>query len=290
MKHRAGLSDYARVLDDEVRWWLLDRITYFFGQERRRWLPLRPRSYFICATPRSGSGLLGHMLWQTGWAGQPQEYFKDWTPPRTDAAVSKIKQEATTWNGVLGIKVMADQLGIAVEQLRTLSSEYKDLAPHQVLGRVFPDAHYVWITRKDKIRQAVSWAKAEQTGQWFYVSPQAPHAETDPGGAAGPAASAGPNLTYDFQLLSHYHREILAQERLWEAFFLQAQVEPYRVVYEELVGNLESMTRDILKYVQVPLHRKAQFYDLYQRQPQREAIDLEWASRFREELGRQPGS
>ena len=33
-------------------------------------------SYFVCATPRSGSTLLCHLLDETGIAGHPEEYFE----------------------------------------------------------------------------------------------------------------------------------------------------------------------------------------------------------------------
>src|SRR3954451_3190612 len=39
--------------------------------------PVRPElSYLVCATPRSGSTLLCHLLDQTGIAGHPEEYFE----------------------------------------------------------------------------------------------------------------------------------------------------------------------------------------------------------------------
>src|SRR3954470_5825583 len=38
---------------------------------------LPTRSYLVCATPRSGSTLLCHLLDQTGVAGHPEEYFED---------------------------------------------------------------------------------------------------------------------------------------------------------------------------------------------------------------------
>lgn len=40
--------------------------------------PMTPakRSYLVCATPRSGSTLLCHLLGETGVAGRPEEYFE----------------------------------------------------------------------------------------------------------------------------------------------------------------------------------------------------------------------
>src|SRR3954451_4686225 len=42
-----------------------------------RFISMSPnRSYLVCATPRSGSTLLCHLLDQTGIAGHPAEYFE----------------------------------------------------------------------------------------------------------------------------------------------------------------------------------------------------------------------
>src|SRR4051812_3524953 len=39
-------------------------------------MPRTTSSYLVCATPRSGSTLLCHLLDQTGIAGHPEEYFE----------------------------------------------------------------------------------------------------------------------------------------------------------------------------------------------------------------------
>jgi len=244
-----------------------------------------PASYMICATPRCGSGMLGHCLWSTGRAGNPTEYFAYWTfverqPERlTDPDVipwlidlhpymAKLRLEATTPNGVLSIKVMADQLEVAVQYLRRLDPAYAEILPHEVFDRVFPSMRYVQITRRDKVRQAVSWAKASLTNEWFRVSPEASRQDPPP--------------AYDFSLIDYYYHEVLSQERMWKAFFAEANVEPYQVVYEDFPADWEAIARALLDYVGVPKHPLI-FHTSPERRPQRDGIDAQWARRYREE-------
>ena len=41
--------------------------------------------------------------------------------------------------------------------------EYKEMDAPQLMAALFPNVHYIWMVRRDKVRQAVSWAKAAQT-------------------------------------------------------------------------------------------------------------------------------
>ena len=40
------------------------------------------------------------------------------------------------------------------------------------LDSLFPNLRYVWVTRRDKVRQAVSLVKAKQSTQWKAMSAQ----------------------------------------------------------------------------------------------------------------------
>ncbi|MBV9278904.1 MAG: hypothetical protein JOZ41_02370 [Chloroflexi bacterium] len=75
-------------------------------------------------------------------------------------------REGTTPNGIFGVKVMAtyvveDVLG----RLRRLPDRASLPAP-ALLTSVFPNLHYVHMRRRDRVRQAVSWVRAHQTGIW----------------------------------------------------------------------------------------------------------------------------
>ena len=47
-------------------------------------------------------------------------------------------------------------------------------------GCLFPNVHYIWMVRRDKVRQAVSWAKAAQTDIYARSKGEAPVPKQEP--------------------------------------------------------------------------------------------------------------
>ena len=82
------------------------------------------------------------------------EAFLDW-----------VVEAGTTPNGVFGGKVMWGYFNGFVDRLRGVVRNAVIETP-DVLDRVFPDLHYVWVTREDKVGQAISLWKAIQTWTW----------------------------------------------------------------------------------------------------------------------------
>lgn len=135
-------------------------------------------SYFICATPRTGSSLLLGLLESTGVAGRPQAYFRApdeplwadrWQIPRASDGsfdyadyVRAALAAGTTDNGVFGAKLVWGTLDQVVDKLGTV---YPDLAGEDVrlLDRAFGRTRFVYLRRDDVLAQAVSWLRAEQT-------------------------------------------------------------------------------------------------------------------------------
>jgi LPS sulfotransferase NodH len=129
--------------------------------------------YLVLATPRSGSTLLGQGLQASGLAGDPKEFFghkmpfwmERWQTPTLPAFAAHLRQARATPNGVFGAKLLYRQL-LHLESLARQDPELADLPLPEILDRLFPDLRFVWVTREDKVRQAISWFKARQTGVW----------------------------------------------------------------------------------------------------------------------------
>src|SRR3954469_25286570 len=77
-------------------------------------------SYVICSTSRSGSYLLCELLWRTGVAGAPEEFFhpqymprlmERWGVEELDEYVRALLAHKTTPNGVFGAKIHWAQYG-----------------------------------------------------------------------------------------------------------------------------------------------------------------------------------
>ena len=121
-------------------------------------------SYIVCAVPRSGSSLLCDMLAATELAGAPTEYFDDnqrevfareWgvAPDAEEYLRRDDREEDEPERRVRAEGVHFDHLLRRVRAVATSTRE-------------FPDLQLVYIRRRDHVRQAVSWARAIQTGQW----------------------------------------------------------------------------------------------------------------------------
>jgi len=238
-------------------------------------------AYLICATHRCGSNLLCQVLWHTKLAGYPQEAFSPTRSPHIAAEhgvsfhpktefwgyVSELMRLRQTPNGVFGAKIMWSQVSWFVDHLKAdpaWPGPVGGTLP-EILDAVFPGLRFVWMRRGDKIRQAISLVKAKQTK--IYNSLQA-------------ASGAVPGeATYDFAAIGREVKRLHKDDRAWGAFFQQAGVSPFLVVYEDFVANYHATIRDLLRFLgqNVPDGFRAPPTN-YQRLA--DAVNDEWHARF----------
>ena len=141
--------------------------------------PRPTTTYIICTNPRSGSWLLSEGLAATSIAGNPREWFNvqqeqatraQWRiDNQTDLTFEGYLQAARlssmTSNGISGIKLHYYQFADLPRRMPPRSRR-GNLSPRELISAMFPDAKYVWLTRRDKVRQAISLYLAYQTDQW----------------------------------------------------------------------------------------------------------------------------
>jgi trehalose 2-sulfotransferase len=259
------------------------------------------RSYLVCATPRSGSTLLCELLKDTGVAGRPEEYFEarsetglpphpgdylddlprtgvgirdNRTPPRapehsslvglTDyrAHLARTFASGTGSNGVFGAKLMWRHLP-DFQRLAGRLPEFADLDLHTLLARVFDDPRYVWVTREDKLRQAVSLWRALQTRAWRQE-------ETSAGGG-------GPR--YSFEGIDHLIRSLRAEDDAWQEFFDQHRVDVLRITYQaDLEEHRDASVQRVLAHVGAQAPPGWHAAEVMQRQA--DALSDEWVAAY----------
>lgn len=239
-------------------------------------------TYLICATPRSGSFLLCEALKSTGLAGRPEEYFwrddepfwrERWGARSYAAYVEAALREGTTPNGVWGAKLMWGYAGEVAEKLRGLPGN--DALPMaELLARSFPNLSYIHVTRRDRVRQAVSFAKAIQTGVWASSEGIPPVLAREP--------------EYDGTLIDHLVREVAEHDRMWGAYFREAGVAPLRVVYEDLVPTYEVTARRVLRHLGIEPPSNLELAPRRMRR-QANALSEKWVRRYRAEVS-DPGA
>jgi LPS sulfotransferase NodH len=254
-------------------------------------------SYIILTTARSGSTLLCNLLEKTGVAGRPGEHFLDWY--RTECRPELIQpMEAPfrmlppalqfrrvfkrgTAHNVFAVKVMLSYFPFIENSLKRVGDMH-DLSTKEMLEACFPNLHYIYLARKNKIRQAVSLSRAVQSDEWkrnrwtllanAFKSVQVPQKKNT-------------ELLYDFDTIHGFYQEIIRQEQEWENVFQVTGIDPYRVSYENLINDMENTIVSILKYLgaAVPQELNLSHIDLKR---QSDTLNEEWLLRFERELAR----
>ncbi len=151
-----------------------------------------------------------------------------------------------------------------LKNLRDLP-EYQEMEAPQIMASLFPDIHYIWITRRDKVRQAVSWAKAGQTGVYARAKGDNPIPRREP--------------TFDFEFIDQLYNLVLEGEAGWQKFFESCGVRPFKVEYEELVETYEPTALRILDYMKVPYPANLIFGER-RMQKQADSLNEAWAEKY----------
>jgi trehalose 2-sulfotransferase len=238
-------------------------------------------SFLICATPRSGSTLLCGLLRSTGVAGRPESYFRRddidqyaarWgVPPAAGGALDVTYIRAavaagSTPNGVFGARIMWGSMTELTAALpsRSDSSEASDI---ELPSEVFGQTGFVHLRRVDRVAQAVSWARAEQTHVWHPGDPVAP-------GRQRPH--------FDRDLIGRLVDTIVEHEAAWAAWFSDRDLTPYQVAYEELAADPIRITRGVLDHLGLDLPIGSSITPRDRRQA--DDVNADWIARFRNRL------
>jgi LPS sulfotransferase NodH len=235
-------------------------------------------TYFICATPRTGSSLLLGLLESTGVAGHPEAYFREpdeqlWAdrwqiagpadpafdyPDFVRAAIAA----GTSDNGVFGAKLM---WGTLDEVVAKLTPVYPDLAGQdlELLNRAFGRTRFVYLQRDDVLAQAVSWLRAEQTNIWY----------------AGAAGSNEQAPYFDATGIGELARTIDEHNAAWREWFASVGVSPHPVRYEGLDADPVGVTHGILDFLGLDLPAGRKVRQRHRRQA--DELTVEWLRRYR---------
>lgn len=210
------------------------------------------RCYVVCAIPRSGSNLLTDGLHATRRAGVPKQFFLAKFEPRYGADhgldpdrdyaayVRGIVNAKATSNEVFGFKLMSWYLDDFLIRLRG-AGVFGDAraSDRDLLQNAFPRLRFVHVVRRHKLRQALSTARALQTGLWKVQK--------------GKTALREPQ--FDRELIEQCLKEAERQEELWLSFFQRIGVKPFHVEYEKLCDDYEATIRAVLEFLQISLPR-----------------------------------
>ena len=174
--------------------------------------PAATRSLVVCSSPRSGSSLLCEYLCLSGRAGAPTEFFDDeqmarfaglWNCHGLDQYVAALLSKKTSPNGVFATKLHFGQFTAVLGSRR--------------LEELLPSVQYIWMRRRDRLRQAISYARAMQTHAWASMH------------------QSRATASYDRALIEQMLARVAQEDDGWRSWFERNGITPLQVEYEELI-------------------------------------------------------
>jgi LPS sulfotransferase NodH len=244
-------------------------------------------SYIICATPRSGSTLLCDLLLETGKAGKPASYYRRqsipyWAEhlgvplPHAPGEVefertylSAVIREGKGDTGIFGLRLMWEN---ARELSIRLESFYPELENDRSrFAKAFGQVGFLHLSRQDKIAQAISRLKAEQSGLW--------HVAADGSERERVAAHRAP--AYDAERIAAFIDEAETHDAAWRRWFAEQGIEPLHLTYEALTADPRRSLAAVLRHLGLD-ERLAEAADVKTRK-MADQQSHEWAARFRAE-------
>lgn len=244
-------------------------------------------SYFICSSQRTGSNVLCEVLTLSGVAGRPTEQFVPAFPDSRQighdlagfeqsvwaqqkgvgsfpAFFQAVVEEGTTANGVFGCKLMWNCLDGLLVRLAELP-RCRGLEPMDRLMAAFAQPRFIHLRRRNRIRQAVSWALAAQTGHY----------------SAWQAASRPPfsQPVFDAEFLDGLNRLIVESELGWHSFFETIGADPLELWFEDLADDLEAALERVLGWLGISTGGQLALEGL-RHQPQATELNHEWEERY----------
>ncbi|MEP3947307.1 Stf0 family sulfotransferase [Ascidiaceihabitans sp.] len=203
-------------------------------------------SYIICTTPRSGSTMLCALLEQSKVAGAPQSYFhqpsltkwcaglglpSDTHPRKIMACARKLGMAGSN---ISGIRMQRHSFGFWAEQLKTLFPS--NTTDAERIARAFGRTRFLFLTRLDKVAQAVSLVRADQSGLW--------HRNADGSERERLAAAKPPQ--YDETKIATELSNLVAQDMAWKTWFAAENIDPLYISYDALSANPCAVVGEIL--------------------------------------------
>jgi LPS sulfotransferase NodH len=224
-------------------------------QEGRTGLPIDPpppRAYIIASSPRTGSSLLAEALIATKRAGNPDEFFdilpdneRHWADrykiaPGADY-VDHLIRASRTPNGVFGFKLHWHQIPALRRRLaesRPPAALPDERTVMDLLRARFPDLRFLWLYRRNRVAQAISYYRASQSKIWRVWNDDR-------------AADRRPMkpLEYDRAGIEHYLRMVNKQEDGWRRFFTEHGIPALVLVYEDFIETYDDTVHSALNFL-----------------------------------------
>ncbi|MER8463605.1 Stf0 family sulfotransferase [Mesorhizobium sp. M1396] len=211
----------------------------------------------ICTSPRSGSNHLAGLMAATE-LGNPLEWFGGRRvlampnyPRDPRAQVLRALKDGRSPSGIYAAKLFA--------------SQFLQVAETVDLPASLPGLHYVRLTRRDLLGQAISWSRARQTGRFRSTE----------------AVQNSPR--YDGASIAEALEKIVLENLSWDIWLAKNGLSFLSLTYEELLANPQASLEKVAGLVGAQLT-----FESAESAPapssgleiQRDNVNREWRERF----------
>jgi len=252
-------------------------------------LPDVNRLLAVASTPRTGSNLLCRGLGATGLVPTPDEWLVEkqlarWEGSRPLGRPLLHRRMVRRAGRTLGVERLAsvsryaraplerylversraEQSMDGTASIKVMWSMYFDFLVQADLGFHSLSQPVVWVRtrRADRLRQAVSLARALTSQQW--------------GSTSTPVRA----VEFDAALIERCLGSIEYGERGWDSYFASHRIDPFEVVYEDLDRDYEAVMAAVFRHCDIDAAVPAR-----QLERQADATTEEWIARYRSERG-----
>jgi LPS sulfotransferase NodH len=196
--------------------------------------------------------LLAEALAMTHRAGTPDEFFdpvarneQHWIDrfriPEGPDYLDHLIRATRTPNGVFGFKLHFHQMGALHRRLAEPLPEAAARVPTlALLRRRFPDLKFVWLSRRNKVAQAISYYRAAESKVWR---------SWNDGRTAGGAAAPLPD--FDRDKIARFLRMANNQDAGWRQLFSANHIPALVLFYEDFIQSYDATIRDVLTFLGV---------------------------------------
>ena len=246
------------------------------------------RSYILCTSPRSGSTLLCTMLRATGVAGHPGSHFyapsieawleefglsrtageqSDQTLRRVfDAAIQRGKGASD----IFALRMQRHSFDYFAGQLRLIAPGYQ--TDRDRLEAIFGKTLFIYLRRDDKIAQAISYVKAQQTGLWHKA----------PDGREIERLKPPSEPIYDFGSLREAYDTFMRYEEQWLDWFQRENISPISLTYDAVSNDPTGVLHRVV--TALGLDPEAAMHVRPGTARLADTLSREWADRFKSDL------
>lgn len=189
--------------------------------------------YVIFITGRCGSTLLTNYLQNTELCGNPAEFFNESAVPFYNQPIGATNL-AGYFTGLVKRNTTGGRFGFQIDPYRL--NNFKQLVRFR---NVFDERTvFFWMTRRDIVGQAYSFAKAKKSGIWHEYEANGGVSDTPPGNDAIALSDAQLWL----ELI-----QILKGEQAAYQFFAENGITPKELDYEGLVSDKYKVVIDVMQ-------------------------------------------